>query len=150
MAIDLASCFLRVKDVERHYLAAKFALERLRVEAERDPTVLPATMKPQDVREALATSDGTYLIRLFAEFESVARSYWRGARKRREPSRTRDLIESIAADREVMPQVVAEVHEVRVHRNSLVHDGESSFVLGIGEARARVCRFLAFLPPSWN
>ncbi len=66
----------RIKAVEREFLVAQTAVEDFWTALNSGITELPAKTK---ARDAQATSDhleGTYLIRLFAAFESGLRSYY--------------------------------------------------------------------------
>ncbi|GAC1335116.1 MAG: hypothetical protein NVSMB14_02410 [Isosphaeraceae bacterium] len=75
----------RIKAVEREFLAARFAVERLSAAVVRDPRVLGSGPTPRDLESAVRNLDGTYLIRLFAEFEIGIRSLWKSIRPRTRP-----------------------------------------------------------------
>ena len=93
--------------------------------------------------------EGTYLIRLFAEFETGLRLYWTAKRKNPPPSRTRDLLDGIAAMREIRLEVLTNARNVREYRNILVHECEEATVsISIAEARRHLCRYFSFLPPG--
>ncbi len=99
---------------------------------------------------AAARLEGTYIIRLFAEFETALRAYLRETRRRPPPSRTRDLLESAAAIVHVPPEVLRNAHEVRDFRHVLVHEREATAdPLTITEARGRLCVYFSFLPRKW-
>src|SRR5437879_1626293 len=89
----------RIKRVERDFLVMRLAADRLLVDAKRDPTVLrqPARphdqLSPRDVGHASDGLEGTYVIRLFAEFETALRLYWPTSRSTAPPRQTHDLIE---------------------------------------------------------
>ncbi len=140
----------RVKNVEREFLAIQLATERLLNAAARDPSVFHSDVRARSLRVAAAKLDGTYLIRLFAEFETCLRLFWQGARSTDPPSRTRDLIDGIAATCRIPNDRLKRAHEVRDHRNSLVHLREpDTSALSVSEARGHLCRFLSHLPPHW-
>jgi hypothetical protein len=66
----------RIKAVEREYVAMRQAADRFRQAAMDDPTVLVESLRHNEIVVASRNLEGTYLIRLFAEFESGARQYW--------------------------------------------------------------------------
>lgn len=139
----------RIKAVAREFLVAREAVGRFIVVLERDPTELPTGTKMSDAHAASVNLEGTYLLRLFAAFESGLRSYWTSIRTTKPP--VRDLVDSIAGDRRVSDELRDEVHEVREYRNGLVHesDEEAEPVL-LAEARRRLCTFFARLPDNWK
>ena len=140
----------RVKNVEREFLAIQLAMDRLMDASTRDPSVFSGDMRARSLREAAANLDGTYLIRLFAEFETCLRLFWPAARPTDPPSRTRDLIDGIAATCRIPNDRLMNAHEVRDYRNSLVHLREKeTAALSVREARGHLCRFLSHLPPRW-
>jgi len=138
----------RIKATAREFLVARRAADRFAVELERDSSLLPAEAK---MRDAVAMSDnleGTYLLRLFAAFESGLRSYWATIRTTKPP--VRDLLDSIAGDRDVPDNVCDEVHEVRNYRNALVHETDEEIEpVPLADARRRLCTFFARLPDNW-
>src|SRR5205823_9712518 len=88
----------RIKAVEREHSATRLAVDRLLSAAQRDPSVLSAEeLRVRDVRQASDRLDGTYIVRLFAEFESGLRLFWPSARSTDAPSRVRDLLDGVAA-----------------------------------------------------
>jgi hypothetical protein len=142
----------RIKAVEREYSAVRIATDRLLAAAERDPTILPRdqAVRVRDIRDASARLDGTYIIRLFAEFESGLRVFWSTRRKTETPGRTRDLLDGIAASQRIPNDQSLNAHAVREYRNALVHErDELKLPISIAEARSDLCRFFAFLPPEW-
>jgi len=106
----------------------------------------------QDVRLTLEEVENTYFIRMFAQFEAVLRNYWEQGRGRTTAPRIRILIDRLASHLRVQGDVLKRVHEVRESRNHLVHHGMgvAPARVTIMEARSRLCRFLAYLPPHWK
>ena len=112
--------------------------------------MLGGDVSPSDVRRASEHLEGTYLVRLFAEFETILRLYWSAVRGTSPPNRTRDLLDGIAAHRRIPSNQIANAHAVREYRNALVHQSDAETTLiPISTARAILCRFLSFLPPTW-
>ena len=139
----------RIKAVERDYVATHLALEELLLAAQRNPAVLRGRVEVRHLDQALEGLQATYLIRLFAEFESGLREFWRASRRGRIP-RTEHLLTGIAAARGVPDEDLLSAHAVRRHRNSLVHDQEeAAATIPLRTARGHLCRFFSRLPPTW-
>ena len=79
--------FARINAVEREYSASRLASDRLMVAVEQDPTILGRSreLRVRDVRDASERLEGTYIIHLFAEFESAVRAFWSRARSSESP-----------------------------------------------------------------
>ncbi len=97
----------RIKGVEREYFAVRLGVVRLLIDSRSDPAILAGSaLRPRDVEFAADRSEGTYLIRIFAEFETGLRLFWTAARGTDPPVRTRDqplahvLVSSIALNPE--------------------------------------------------
>ena len=89
-------------------------------------------------------------MRIFAEFETSLRIFLQRAGRRPPPSKTRDLLESVAALRRIPLEQLANAHAVRDYRNVLVHEREVYVdPLTITEARGRLCVYFSFLPRNW-
>ncbi|MCI0464288.1 MAG: hypothetical protein L0Z62_45720 [Gemmataceae bacterium] len=138
----------RIKAVERQYAAVQLATSRLLDAGRRDPTLLKGNVEYRHLVEAEKALEGTYLIRLFAEFETGLRLFWDTVRDTN--SRTRDLLDGVAALRVIPDEQRNNAHEVRAYRNSLVHEREEEVEpIPIAVARGYLCRFFSFLPYEW-
>ncbi len=138
----------RIKAVEREYVAMRQAADRFRQAALNDPTILHANLRHGEIVAASEKLEGTYIIRLFAEFESGARQYW-NANWDTEP-RTVDLLNGLAARRFIPDTDLENAHRVREYRNDLVHEREDEpEILAIDKARGYLCRFFSYLPSQW-
>ena len=138
----------RIKAVEREYVAMRQAADRFQQAALDDPTILRENLRPREIVAASGNLEGTYVIRLFAEFETGVRQYW-DAEWPTDP-KTVDLLEGLAARRGIPDTQRDHAHLVREYRNSLVHHREDKTKrLPIAVARGYLCRFLSFLPPQW-
>src|SRR5438874_1319438 len=89
----------RIKAVEREYRAARFSVDRALAHVRQDPTILTGDLRISHIERTSESLEGTYILRLFGEFESGVRLYCRLARKRQPPSKTEDLLNSVAARR---------------------------------------------------
>ncbi len=85
----------RIKAVEREYVAMRQAAERFRQNALDDPTILEGNLRHGEIVVASKNLEGTYVNRLFAEFESGARQFW-AANWSTDP-KTADLLSGLAA-----------------------------------------------------
>jgi hypothetical protein len=138
----------RIKAVGRQYDAVQLATSRLLDAGKRDPTILTGGMTYRDVVDASKALEGTYIIRLFAEFETGLRLFWETVRDTN--PRTRDLLDGLAAMRDIPDGQCDNAHLVREYRNSLVHEREEAVEpIPIAAARGFLCRFFSFLPPKW-
>ena len=138
----------RVKAVEREHAATWFATDFLLRAVRQDPRLLGSDLRLRDVNEAAKRQEGTYIIRLFAEFETCLRVFWEVTRDTR--PRTRDLLDGVGARRTIPYDKINNAHAVREYRNSLVHErNEKIEPIPIGDARNRLCDFLSFLPIAW-
>ena len=61
----------RLKGVEREYRIVRLATDRLAAEAAHDPTILGRTLRVREIGPASQRLEGTYVVRLFAEFETA-------------------------------------------------------------------------------
>ena len=96
--------------------------------------------------------EGTYIIRMFAEFETGVRSFWRW-RRNRPYARTGvelmlDLVRALCG---IPDEVLEDAHRVRIYRNKLVHDRDEEVeAVTIADARHRLATYFARLPIQWG
>ena len=151
MSLETVAWLQRIRGVEREHLAAQLAAAQLLSRAAHDSSILGSLLKYKDVRVMAARLEGTYIVRLFAEFETGLRLFWPTARNADPPGRTVDLIDGLAATRRIPAQVRTNAHGVREFRNALVHEREIAVdPIPLAEARAHVCRFFSYLPQNWH
>jgi hypothetical protein len=138
----------RIKAVEREYLAMRQAADRFRQTALDDPTILEGDLRQGEIVTASRNLEGTYVIRLFAEFETGARQYWT-ANWDTYP-KTADLLSGLAARHKIPDTQRDRAHLVREYRNALVHEREEKPEgMPMAVARGYLCHFFSFLPPRW-
>ena len=136
----------RIKAVEREYWSTRIAIDRLSAQVALDLGVLGIGPRPRDLEAADENLEGTYLVRMFAEFETGVRSYWRTIRPR-----ARTPVESLLSrvgDRCDIPlDVIQGAQTVREYRNKLVHDRDEKVkAVSIADARHRLAMYFARLP----
>jgi hypothetical protein len=102
----------------------------------------------EKVAESTGHLEGTYVMRLFAEFETGAREYWDATWGT--DAKTADLLTGLAARRGI-PEIHCDNADlVRDYRNSLVHEREEQpDPIPIDMVRKYLCTFFSFLPAQW-
>jgi hypothetical protein len=138
----------RIKAVEREHVAMRQAATHFLQRALDDPTILQGNLRQAEIILALENLEGTYIMRLFAEFETGAREYW-GVKWATDP-KTVDLLDGLAARCRIPEAQRDNAHKVREYRNSLVHEREDEpDVVSLDKARSYLCQFFSYLPPQW-
>jgi hypothetical protein len=140
----------RINTVEQEFLAARAALALL-ANAIRTGQPLPRErFEPKKLKAARANVEATYLIRLFAVFESGLRDAWKNYFLRQTKPRAENLLISVAALRFISDQERDRAHLVRRYRNAIVHAGaKDAEVVPLGEAKGYLCQFFSRLPLTW-
>jgi hypothetical protein len=134
--------------VEREFLAIRNATDHFLQATQQDPTILQGYLRYREIVVASSKLEGTYVLRLFAEFETGARQFW-FANWNTYP-KTFDLLEGLAARCGIPDAPRENAHLVRDYRNSLVHEREIEMdPISIAVARHHLCYFFSFLPPKW-
>lgn len=146
-----------LQEVEGEYWAARLAIDRLTQQL----VALPELTARRDRRRAFIRAadrnlEGTYLVRLFAVFESALRSFDRA----RHRDTGRDLAASLLIDtvagrrgQGISQKVRDDAHAVRRVRNAWAHanfEPSEDDTMTLAEARARLQTFLSWLPPEWK
>jgi hypothetical protein len=139
----------RIKAVEREYGAIRLATDRLLVLVSDDPSILEGQVARPDIATASMHLQGTYIVRLFSEFET-ALQYCVRAFHIRKPRGAEALINRVH-DRGHIPQPATDaVHRVREYRNVLVHERSLPIApVTIREATRFLCTFLSRLQRIW-
>lgn len=146
MRFDTDLWLRRLKEVEREFLATKFATQDTLRRVRLDPCVLVNGVKTVDLVRSVDNLDGTFTVRIFSVFETGLREYWSVVRRKDSPSRARDLIVGTAAYCRIPADREAETHSIREYRNYLVHERDDDFVpLSLDRTRHHLCFFLSFL-----
>jgi hypothetical protein len=113
-----------------------------------DPNILRENLRHREIATASRNLEGTYVMRLFAEFETRAREYWDvtwGTEVK-----TVDLLNGLAARRGIPELDGDNAHLVRDYRNSLVHEREDRpDPIPVELVRKYLCTFFSFLPAQW-
>lgn len=151
MALETLDWIRSLKGIEHEYRVANIAMRRLADQARRDPTILDSDMRVRGISEALGNLDGTYGIRLFAEFETGLRKFWETTRIEPEPRGIAEIIDRIAARHGIGHVELTTAHRVRQYRNRQIHDNEEEGEsLEVSDCRSCLCTFLSKMPSNWE
>jgi len=137
----------RLRRVESEYLTCRASLSY----AERYWSQLFSTAEWEgrtlsQVREAWRYLEGTYIIRIFSEFEGILREAW-STRGGNPDEHNVDFLIDHVADPTPPAELRQRVHEVQYFRNSLVHPGARRVpALSMEETRRRLAKFAERLP----
>jgi len=140
----------RIKAIEREYWSVRRAVDRLVADVARDPKALGERPGPRDLRSADENLEATYFVRMFAEFETGVRSYWRtirpGARTQAEV-----LLDRVGERCRVPVEVIDLAQRTREYRNSLLHEREDQVeAVALSDARRCLQHYLSRLPNEWG
>jgi hypothetical protein len=143
-----------IKAVEREYFAVRFSVDRSLQQVRQDPTILTGDLRVREIEYAVEHLEGTYIIRLFAEFETAIRTFSQKVRGRPPTSKTHDLLKNVASRLRIPPEDLSNAQAVRAYRNDLVHlrvknKKLARQIMAIGEARGHLCRYFSRLPRDW-
>ena len=141
----------RMKSVEREYQVAEMARAVLEEALIQDSGLLTAKgLTVVDLRQYRGKLHDTYFIRLFAEFETGLKDYWKNGLGENPGTRIMDVITSVGAKRRILDAWRINVHAARKYRNKLIHeeDAEGNAVT-LTEARRYLGRFFGCLPDNW-
>ncbi len=143
----------RVKGAERESYVVAAAVAHYRPVALAGRVQLPTKTSPRDLAAAAEQIEATYVIRMWAEFETALRSYRRHVMGNHDDQiQTRNLLEwtaGVKQGRAISADVRDDVNEVREYRNFLVHardDQAPPAAITIEEARKRLNTLLHCLP----
>ena len=144
-----------IEAVLEEYLAASTAAELRTARTKLDPSF--GNRCGWKARAGVAFAENlepTYIIRIYTEFESALRDYWLTFRKQVTRPRMYQLVNEAIPDQRFSREVIANADEIRVYRNSLVHDnedeaGEEIVAFSVQESKSRLCAYLGRLSASW-
>ncbi len=140
----------RIKAVEREYWSVRRAVDRLAADVTRDPKALGDGPRPRDLRSADENLEGTYFVRMFAEFEAGVRSFWRTI-KPRARTQAEVLVDRVGDKCKIPADVIRLAHSSRKYRNMLLHDREEEAEhVTISAAQRCLQNYLSRLPNAWG
>lgn len=153
MLQDNRSWMIRIKDVERDYQTLRTILVAHIHQWQKLSQEYPG-LKRQDIDSCKARLESSMLVRLFAEFESGLRSYWKFHQRhttRKTVPKTEDLLNSLGARQRINTELIANVHRVRSYRNGIIHANNEPLVpVALSQSRSWLCTFFSSLPEYWD
>lgn len=119
MPFHLSEWQERVKSVENEYKSVRVAVDQLMAAVALDPTALKSQARPESLSVAARNLAGTYIVRLFAAFESALCSYQRARHNDPTLQNVSTLIDTIGGRRGqgISEKVRKGAHRVREVRN---------------------------------
>ena len=139
----------KIKFVEKEYNALRFAADRLLAQARGDASILKTAVEMGHIANASERLEGTYIIRLFAEFETGLKAFLRST-KTKIPGKAEKLLDRVASKVRMLDELLGNAHAVREYRNHLVHDREETITpIAIRKATSHLCTFFGRLPATW-
>jgi hypothetical protein len=146
----------RIKGAERECYVVAAAVDHYGKAVQSEGARLPRKTSPRDLVTAAHPVESTYMIRMWAEFETALRSYRRHLTRdpddRINTSNLIDWAAGVKQGRAISADVRDDVHEVRKYRNHLVHerdDQDPPDRVAIDVARTRLNTLLHCLPIKW-
>jgi len=146
----------RIVAVEQEFGAGRTAAKLLEKKLEADPSFGNAFGWRQRAGEDFDQNlEGTYIIRMYAEFEAALRDYWKTHLGKSTYPKMVQLVTQAIPDQHFPQDCIDNADDVRIYRNFLVHDIEEEVpldmsVFGIAEAKKHFCAFVACLSPKWK
>ncbi|WP_165232136.1 hypothetical protein [Aquisphaera insulae] len=139
----------RIKDVERECQTIRWGTDRLLSAVSDDPSLLRGHIKQRDIRAASANLEGTFLVRIFSEFETALQQFIRDSRLRR-PRTAESMVNRVRAEGSIPLAETDAVHRVREYRNTLVHQrANPAPAVTIRQATSALCTFLSRVQGIW-
>ena len=139
----------RIRAVERGYEAIRFGTDRLMRAANDDLSILAGPVTRPDIIRASERLEGTYIIRVFSEFETALHHFILAFHIRR-PRAAEALVNRVRV-RGTIPRIFTDpVHWGREYRNVLVHERSRPVApVTIREAMHALWRFLSRVQRIW-
>lgn len=133
--------------------AGQFALRRVLSKWDDDADLAIAAQKryvtETQIRRCADNLELTFVLRLFSEFEAILRDFWtQGMGRATEPAMTQ-LLDSVAARRNVHPDDLAMAHDIREFRNHIIHESLRELRFDFPQCARTLGKFLSRLPVDW-
>jgi hypothetical protein len=146
----------RISAVEQEYYAALSAAALLREQLNANPNYgVEYGWRQRAGRDFDNNLDGTYVIRMYAEFEAALRDYWKTYRGKDTHPKMVQLVNESIPDQHFPQDSIDNADDVREYRNFLVHDIEDEpppqmVAFTIPEAKKHMCAYIACFNPRWS
>ena len=141
----------RMKSVEREYQVAERARAALEKALVTHSDLLTSSgLDSIDLRTYQNRLQDTYFIRLFAEFETGLKDYWKNGLKGNPSTRIMDVIASVGARHRIPDEMRINVHAARKYRNTLIHEEDAqSEPITLADARRYLGKYFGRIPDDW-
>jgi hypothetical protein len=146
----------RIANVLQEYLAAKTASDLLAAQTDANPNYGRDHGWESRAGTAFAAHlEATYIIRIYAEFETALRDYWLTYLGQATRPRMYQLVNHAIPNQSFSRDVIDAADEVREYRNFLVHEiddepGKWMMPLTVRQAKNHLCTYLSRLDQSWR
>jgi hypothetical protein len=149
----LRAAFDSMTRVRQDFDGASFAIDRTLALWNLNPSISDKAMELHlaefALRRSAANLEVTFVLRLFAEFEGILRNYWlRGMNRQTDPP-MQQLMDAIAADRNMNATDLVDAHDVRTYRNDIIHESLRTARIPFVRCSTHLGRYLRWLPQSW-
>jgi len=143
----------RLKAVEREHTALRFTTDHVLRSLGEGGVDVDEGLRRLDVNRASERLEGTYIIRLFSEFEVALKTFLHERKFKKIPRDAKPLIDRVASYIKFSGPILDNAHGVREYRNKLVH----RLVYGIPDdqkmtirtATSHLCTFLSRAVARW-
>ena len=141
----------RLEGIWQQFLVASSAMVLLEVKLANDPAFgSPHGWSRRDASQWRSSLEGTFLVRMYAEFEMNLRDAWKNRYKQKTQPPMKDLLISLAAQTRISDDWRDETDLVQLYRNSLIHPARNeAIIVPLEIAKSRLIRFLSRLPLDW-
>ena len=147
---------LRIVAVAEEYQAAWTAAGTLGESLKADPNFGEAHgWRKKAGEDFIDNLEGTYIVRIYAEFEAGLHDYWKTYLGRDTHPKMVQLLNEAIPNQRFPQDWIDNADEVREYRNFLVHDMEEEppadlVTFTVKEAKTHLCAYFSCLDPNWE
>ena len=154
MPYHLSERRAHIQEVLGEFKAARLSVSRLKMQVDADASTIAGEPGGEHLARAAMNLEGTYIVRMFAAFEAVLRSYDRYIHddQEREP-KAAVMIDQLGSKKrlKIRPKILRGVHQVRQVRNFWAHDTDDDpGPMPIDQARGFLQSYLNAFPDHWE
>ncbi len=138
-----------IKAVEKEYNAMRLAADRLLEAVRVDPNLIRDKKERAYLKVASDNLEPTYVMRLFAQFETALKSFLT-LKKLRVPRIAEALLNKAASKRRIGNDLLSKAHAIREYRNVLTHERDKPMeAIEIRKVTSKLCTFVSQLQLKW-
>jgi hypothetical protein len=139
----------RLKAVQREYAVTRKAVDEFQRRVVDNPNLLTGNLRRRDIVAASDKLEGTYVVRLFSEFETALK-YFLTVKKIKVPKAAEPLVKKVRDRARISDDDAGNVHLVRDYRNALVHDRrQPTIAVSLRDSTRYLSTFLSWLQRTW-